>query len=111
MCISNYGGFKRMIKFCKTRVTDSIMESMEKLKDNAEGVKAYGIQLGIQICRRLTELGAPGLHFYTLNTAAVTIAILEGLQYAPVIPDDAQLLQSAEVTQSTPAHVFVGMTA
>jgi methylenetetrahydrofolate reductase (NADPH) len=84
MCISNYGGFKRMIKFCKTRVTEEIMAKMEELKEDAEGIKKYGIELGISMCQRLKELGAPGLHFYTLNTSAVTIAIIEGLGYHKV---------------------------
>jgi methylenetetrahydrofolate reductase (NADPH) len=81
MCISNYGGFQRMIKFCKTRVRDEILAKMEEIKDNVEAIKSYGIELGIQMCRRLQELGAPGFHFYTLNTAPVTIAIIEGLGY------------------------------
>lgn len=81
MCISNYGGFKRMIKFCKTRVPEELMNTMEKLKDDIEGIKQFGIEFGIKMCQRLQELGAPGLHFYTLNTAPVTVAILEGLGY------------------------------
>ena len=81
MCISNYGGFKRMIKFCKTRVQQEIMDKMEELKDNADAIKEYGIQLGVKMCQRLQELGAPGFHFYTLNTSHVTISILEGLGY------------------------------
>jgi len=81
MCISNYGGFQRMIKFCKTRVPEEIMKTIESLKDNAEAIKAYGIELGVKTCQRLQELGAPGFHFYTLNTSAVTIAIIERLGY------------------------------
>ena len=37
MSIGNYGGFKRMIKFCKTRVTAELEERMEALKDDVEG--------------------------------------------------------------------------
>lgn len=84
MCISNYGGFKRMIKFCKTRVTEEIMAKMEELKDDAEAIKAYGIDLGVQMCQCLQELGAPGFHFYTLNTSHVTIAIIEKLGYTAI---------------------------
>jgi methylenetetrahydrofolate reductase (NADPH) len=81
MLISNYGGFKRMIKFCKSRVPQTILDRMESLKDDVEGIKQYGIELGIEMCQRLKELGAPGFHFYTLNSSAVTIAVLEGLGF------------------------------
>lgn len=81
MCIANYGGFKRMIKFCKTRVPEELLNKIEELKDDIEGIKQFGIEFGIKMCQRLKELGAPGFHFYTLNTSAVTIAILEGLGF------------------------------
>jgi methylenetetrahydrofolate reductase (NADPH) len=32
-----------------------------------------------QLCRRLVEGGAPGLHFYTLNRARPTLAVLDRL--------------------------------
>lgn len=96
MCISNYPGFHRMIKFCKTRVPEEIVNKMEELKDNVEAIKAYGIELGVKMCRRLQELGAPGFHFYTLNTSPVTIAIIEALGYhkvKEVVDQTAQVLE------------------
>jgi methylenetetrahydrofolate reductase (NADPH) len=32
-----------------------------------------------QLCRRLLQGGAPGLHFYTLNRAKATRAVLDQL--------------------------------
>jgi methylenetetrahydrofolate reductase (NADPH) len=32
-----------------------------------------------QLCRRLLDGGAPGLHFYTLNRARATQAVLQQL--------------------------------
>jgi methylenetetrahydrofolate reductase (NADPH) len=60
MCISNYGGFKRMSGFCKTRVPQSMKDGLEPIKEDEEGVKAFGLAFGVQMCRRLLELGAPG---------------------------------------------------
>lgn len=79
MCLSNYGGFRRMAKLCKTRIPQDLNDAMEEAKADEAAVKAVGVSFGIKICRRLLELGAPGLHFYTLNTSGPTIKILEGL--------------------------------
>jgi methylenetetrahydrofolate reductase (NADPH) len=79
MCISNYGGFKRMIKFCKTRVPQNVLDEIESIKDSEEAVKQFGVTFGVAMCRRLIELGAPGLHFYTLNSSVVTTKILDAL--------------------------------
>ena len=83
MCVSNYGGFKRMTKFCKTRVTLELAARMDKLKDDEEAFKRFGIDLGIEMSKRLIELGAPGLHYYTLNTSFTTLEILSGLEKKP----------------------------
>lgn len=79
MPIMTYGGFKRMTSFCKTAIPAEISEQLEKIKDNDEAVKAYGIQLGTDMCRRLLEFGTPGLHMYTLNLESTAVAILENL--------------------------------
>jgi methylenetetrahydrofolate reductase (NADPH) len=46
-----------MTTFCKTDVPPSITEALEAIKDNDEAVKAYGIQLGADMCRQLLDAG------------------------------------------------------
>lgn len=90
MCISAYGGFKRMTTFCKSRVplavnraideaNKTLNDTEEALNEAKERVKAIGIDLVEDMCRKFIELGAPGLHFYTLNTSAATTAICNRL--------------------------------
>ncbi len=80
MPIMTYGGFKRMTGFCKTKVPKDISDALEKIKDNDEAVKKFGIDLGTQMCRRILETKtAPGLHMYTLNTEFSAVSILENL--------------------------------
>jgi len=81
MPVQNYNGFKRMTSFCKTRVPQEIDDALEPIKDDDERVKAYGIELGISMCKRLLSGGAPGLHFYTLNLEKSVVHILEGLNF------------------------------
>lgn len=83
MSISNYAGFKKMIRFCKTRVTQELEERMEALKDDVDGIKKFGVEFGVKMCKELLDFGVAGLHFYTLNTVGVTSAIMEELGYLP----------------------------
>jgi methylenetetrahydrofolate reductase (NADPH) len=80
MCISNYSGFKRMVKFCKSRVPDELAMKIEAVKDDDHAMRELGIELGLAMCRRLIDANVPGLHFYTLNSSYTTAAILDQLQ-------------------------------
>lgn len=82
MSISTYAGFQRMVKFCKTRVPEIVLNQMDQLKDDEAGFKAYAIDFGIRMCRDLLDFHVPGLHFYTLNTSVTTSAIIDGLEMA-----------------------------
>ena len=81
MCINAYGGFVKMTKFCKTRVPESLRAKMDSIKDDADAVKAFGVEYGIQMCQELMAIGVDVLHFYTLNLEKVTFGILQGLGY------------------------------
>ena len=80
MPIQTYGGFKRMTGFCKTRVPQSILDALEPIKDNDEAVKAYGVQMGYEMCKKIMDSGkCNGLHMYSLNLERSVIGILERL--------------------------------
>ncbi|KIZ07768.1 5,10-methylenetetrahydrofolate reductase [Monoraphidium neglectum] len=79
MPIMAYGGFKRMTGFCKTAVPKFVSDRMEEIKEDEEAVKAFGIQLGTDMCKQLLDAGAPGVHMYTLNLERSAMAILEGV--------------------------------
>lgn len=80
MCINAYPGFRKMTKFCKTRVTKDLDEKVESLKDNPTALKAFGVEFGAQICQNLMDSGLiDGLHFYTLNLEKVVYGITDKL--------------------------------
>jgi methylenetetrahydrofolate reductase (NADPH) len=53
---------------------------LESFGDDREAVRAFGLESVTNLCQRLLDNGAPGLHFYTMNQAAPTLAILDQLQ-------------------------------
>lgn len=77
MPIMTYGGFKRMTGFCKTRVPQDLADKIESLKDNEEALKAFGIEHGADMCKKLLAAGTPGLHLYSLNLEPTVLGILE----------------------------------
>jgi methylenetetrahydrofolate reductase (NADPH) len=48
--------------------------------DDIESIRAFGLDVTTELCARLLAAGAPGLHFYTLNRAAPTLAIWQRLK-------------------------------
>jgi methylenetetrahydrofolate reductase (NADPH) len=56
---------------------------MEGFMDDAESIRAFGLDVVTALCERLLARGAPGLHFYTLNQAALTVEIVQRLGLAP----------------------------
>lgn len=67
MPISNVGQVKRFTSMCGATLPDSMLQELEGLSVDTSAVMDYGVRAAIDLCTRLLEGGAPGLHFYTLN--------------------------------------------
>jgi methylenetetrahydrofolate reductase (NADPH) len=52
---------------------------MEGFLDDAEAIRAFGLDVVTALCERLVAGGAPGLHFYTLNQSALALEICRRL--------------------------------
>lgn len=87
-----------MSGFCKTRVPQSMTDRLAPIKDDEDAVKAFGLTFGVEMCRRLLELGAPGLHFYTLNSSILTGKILDQLGFTAMV--DAAVVVSEVLAQA-----------
>ncbi|KAJ2871516.1 methylenetetrahydrofolate reductase (NAD(P)H) met13, partial [Coemansia asiatica] len=67
MPIQNYGGFKRMTDLCRISVPQEIWDRLEPIKDDDRAVKDYGIEVAVDMIKRLRAAGMRGFHFYTIN--------------------------------------------
>ena len=76
MPIQNVDGLLRMSKQCKAEIPRWLEYS---LKDQQEDLQKFAIELVTRLCDRLIELGAPGLHFYTLNRWGAVSRICKNL--------------------------------
>ena len=53
---------------------------MEGFMDDAASIRAFGLDVVTELCEKLIEGGAPGIHFYTMNQSALTVEICKRLQ-------------------------------
>ncbi len=79
MPISNFAQLKRFSGLCGAEIPRWIVTRMQALGDDINGIHELGADIVAALCRRLVDGGAPGLHFYTLNRAVATTAVLERL--------------------------------
>ncbi|KAF1711325.1 methylenetetrahydrofolate reductase [NAD(P)H] [Pseudoxanthomonas kalamensis DSM 18571] len=79
MPISNFSQLRRFSEQCGAEIPRWIGKRMQAFGDDVDGIREFGADLVAALCRRLLDGGAPGLHFYTLNLARPTQAVLSRL--------------------------------
>ncbi len=75
--IISYDRFQKFTEFTGIKVPNQIKKALEPIKSDDEKVRAFGVDLCASMCRELFEIGAPGLHFYTLNLESSVTEILQ----------------------------------
>ncbi len=79
MPISNFTQLRRFSGACGAEIPRWISKHMQSLGDDGDAIREFGADIVAALCRRLTEGGAPALHFYTLNLAKPTLSVLSRL--------------------------------
>ena len=72
------GSFTKLARFsdaCGAEIPRWIRQKLEGYGDDTASIRAFGLDVVTGLCARLLEDGAPGLHFYTLNQAPLTVTI------------------------------------
>ena len=53
---------------------------MQGYGDDTASIRSLGLDVVTELCDRLLSAGAPGLHFYTMNQAALASTIWQRLK-------------------------------
>jgi methylenetetrahydrofolate reductase (NADPH) len=77
MPITGYANLVRFSDGCGAEIPRWIRSRLAAYQNDEESLKAFGTDVVTTLCQRLVDGGAPGLHFYTLNQAAPTQAVLD----------------------------------
>lgn len=75
MPIMNFTQLARFSEACGAEIPRWIKMRLADFGDDQASIRAFGLDVITAMCARLLDGGAPGLHFYTLNQSAATIAI------------------------------------
>ncbi len=79
MPITNFTNLARFSNMCGAEIPRWLYKRLEALGDDIESIKELGADVVTEMCQKLINAGAPGLHFYTLNQAEATLKIYKNL--------------------------------
>ena len=79
MPITNLRQVTRMAELSGADLPDEVVSRFDGLEDPAD-VRRVGVAVATELCEQVLDLGAPGLHFYTLNRSKATLEIFEALR-------------------------------
>ena len=81
MPITNFTQLARFSDACGAEIPRWIRKKLESFGDDRNAIRAFGLDVVSELCRKVLDGGAPGLHFYTMNQAGLTLAIWERLGF------------------------------
>lgn len=79
MPITNYSKLARFSDSCGAEIPRWIRKQLEAYGDNSESITQFGEEVITDMCKRLLEGGAPGIHFYTLNQSEPSLRVWRNL--------------------------------
>jgi len=84
MPITNYSQLARFSEMCAAEIPRWLSKRLEGFGDDRDSIRSYGEDVVTELCGRLLEAGAPGLHFYCMNQSKPTLAIWENLNLSEI---------------------------
>ena len=79
MPITNLAAVLRFSEKCGAEVPRWLRQVLVDKQDDDQATLEFGVEMVTRLCQRLLALGAPGLHFYTLNRWGATTRICQNL--------------------------------
>ena len=79
MPITNSSQLLRFSEVCGAEIPRWVRLRLQSYGDDRESIRAFGREVVGSLCEELIGSGAPGLHFYALNQAEATLAVLNDL--------------------------------
>jgi methylenetetrahydrofolate reductase (NADPH) len=72
-------GLKRMAGMNGSVIPAGLLARLEAVADEPDALRDIGVEVATDLCRRLLDAGAPGVHLYALNRSASVLRIVDAL--------------------------------
>ncbi|MCB1889199.1 MAG: methylenetetrahydrofolate reductase [NAD(P)H] [Rhodocyclaceae bacterium] len=82
MPVVSFSKLARFSDACGAEIPRWMRRKLEAYGDDTDSIKAFGLDVVTELCEKLIASGVPGLHFYSMNQAGPTTAIVERLGLA-----------------------------
>ncbi len=79
MPIASFAKLARFSDACGAEIPRWMRKKFEGFGDDADSIKAFGLDVVTELCQKLLAGGAPGLHFYSMNQSGLTSEIWQRL--------------------------------
>jgi methylenetetrahydrofolate reductase (NADPH) len=80
--VTNVKLLHRMAELGGTPIPSQIAEAFATVENDPNAVRELGVEIATSLCKELLAAGAPGLHFYTMNSSTATQEIYRKLNDA-----------------------------
>ena len=80
MPLTNYHNLVRFSDSCGAEIPRWLRKQLQQRSHESTDLVEFGLDVVSELCRKLLEGGAPGLHFYSMNNIAVIDALGQSLR-------------------------------
>jgi methylenetetrahydrofolate reductase (NADPH) len=79
MPVASFSKLARFSDACGAEIPRWMRRKFESFGDDTDSIRAFGLDVVAELCQRLIDDGAPGLHFYSMNQAGLTLELCKRL--------------------------------
>ena len=79
MPIASFAKLARFSDACGAELPRWMRRKFESFGDDTDSIRAFGLDVVTELCQRLIDGGAPGLHFYSMNQSGLTLELCKRL--------------------------------